>query len=479
MKFLIPFFLFCTTLLLSGCVEGDGPPELTVDPPRLGERFIYEAQEGSRLEIHVKTVENRSGPYLQLHESLIVEYNLHIVQPGEPFVIKFEEAISLDTGLTIHTTNVCGGWGECPEVGFTQARFGTSGLPGALGMGPLWARERYDRNQPMELHHPLFEFETSHLQVEDVRSTGSACIRLSYSKEFPDLHIFRSTMTGLSEYSIYCPGHSLPREFKTFFPVSVANDRHLTFRLTDSTPSAEEVIFNKSTESWKTTTSPFTFNNWTKNETPYLFNDSQYLEFSMPEAHQEALRMDPGYRRLFNSSQNPILTDTISYLSYTMTPGWIPGTDIPFPLSANPYEVYTREISVTLTDGPPRLFILEKKITDPAGEREISYSMVEPDDQATLKGLARLDPDRFSMEQADPIGVLGFFSEFYGSDPDHVAFGHRVARLHSSNEALPEIGYEIRAFKRTEGEPGSNVVGTIELSVDGRTGSILRMDLPR
>lgn len=462
-----------SSLLLGGCVT-ESSETISIDPVRENSSYLFVAQDGSQLEMKIKGTELRADAHFRPHPALILEYRFH--KKGEESPRIDEEAISLADGLTVQQAKLCAPWDDCVTEDIL-VYYGQSGLPGAFGMGPLWAKGTLTTKSLLPVHPTAYTTESLSLQLTPAEVDGEECHKIQYEPMPARLRLFQPVFNTIIQWALLCPGSQVPIEFQLAYPASlVGREPALQFRLEDADAGTQEIAWEGEEGIWELPGQAVQPSTWWDEEGPrYMHNDSDYLTFSLPEAHRELLRRHDGYRAFFEEEPTATILRTVSTLKGTYDPGPI--------LEAvdDREETYYRTIMVGGKERPPGVYSIHKIVRDPHGSPKVSYEVVEPD-QSDLERLGKarnLDMQIQADAQASPIEAMELFHSLYGEKPDVIHMNHGLAAEHSDDPLIRHNGYEVRVYKREPPDPGAMSFGVIELSIDGPTGSVLRMNYPR
>lgn len=105
--------------------------------PSIGDRFVYEGPNETRLTVEVDGFAQRVDHHLRVHDALILNVSITTPQTGDrPF--RIWEALDPGTGWLVQQTARCG-WtlaGDCTDERALVV-LGTGGLPGGFGAASL------------------------------------------------------------------------------------------------------------------------------------------------------------------------------------------------------------------------------------------------------------------------------------------------------------------------------------------------------
>lgn len=292
--------LVLVVILVSGCVSQSGtqteglqePPAVHIPSLVPGDEALYVGSDGSFLTLFVEGYEPRMSAHYETVHSLIMRFDYGFVAtPNRTHA--FEEAVDPASGLQVQQHIVCMFLDDpeefrCPdERGFHTSAGG--GLPGGIGLGPLWGQELESGSDVViELAPVVGSATTAHYVLGEL--DPKRCGWLTFSS---DAAAGARTLPWISvgEGRLrVCDGDPLPLQYGTQKGITYER-REATFvevssrsaaPLAQGEPAIEPVL-----REWKA---------------PLIAADrSETSEFSVEEAHSVALEESTRYRALFES----------------------------------------------------------------------------------------------------------------------------------------------------------------------------------
>lgn len=289
----LPVLLFLPSL--AGCI---GNPSANDSGLGVGFWATYEGDDGSLLRVEVATIEVRWDALLRPHESLVLDYQFTpaVNEDGEPF--RFEEAVDRSDGRLVQQVALCGlAFPSSPSGGTVTCHddrallfFGATGMPGALGMGPIWTGSSASA-------WPVADPSSKGRVVRHVVDAGDGCNEYRYEVE--EGHAQRIRMlawTMASSHMVACPGEAFPRTFQTSIGHhsilrSDGQDGRVAYQRTDAGPEGDRI-------------EPSPVSAWNQTgglplrdlHPQYLFDGpSDHPTLTVEEAHQAAINQSATY----------------------------------------------------------------------------------------------------------------------------------------------------------------------------------------
>lgn len=471
MKLLLPLVILVASTILSGCIDNSTALE-PITRPALGDRYLYLATDGSRMEVLVHGVDVRHDNRVRVHEVLLIQYVLEIMkEDGKTAIIHSEEAIDLSEGLIVQQNTLCYERPPCEELE-PSIIFGATGLPGGLGMGPFWATGGWSPDSKIDVHPEVYLVD--HLKL-DSRAIGddSSCHSFSYTPDLPNLRYYHNTWTGPVTEAHVCPDVPLPIRFTPAFAAGSSADRPVpTFHLERVSDGTARVAFDGQSGIWTSPFDPFAMTDWSERSSFLYADQGAAFGFGLDEAHTQAQRLDSEYRSLSKDADS---------LLFSNGGGWTRGSRSGslIPIGNYDQDVYEWQLTLDVPDRPPRLFVIEKVVEEREGETTVEYRMKDPDtqDKRRFRGFPDLVEAEMESTQVDVNEAFQTFHTLTGKRVNTAGLG--PLRENREDPLVRTDGYVLSLYSVPDmseaHEGGMMVVTPTGLRLDGPTGSILRI----
>lgn len=467
--------------LLSGCLATAEEP--LVGRLTTGSHAEYKGSDGSSLVVEVRGERTAYDAHLRPHPAIVLHYAFTPAKTGSTQV--YEEAIDRRDGLLLHTVWFCDKEaGDAGKDFYCSGDRGkvfpsTSGLPGGLGVSPLWAQHD-ERPAEVELYPvtigPTPGRYTTDSDMSEPRECtdyvlkGPAPSQLSIGW-VPPFHVYGTPLT-------LCPDLPFPQRFVPSFslPELWSDEGKPTFTLRSFTEGDEAVRFDDGLpRAWSSSPDQIPRRDWP--DPPRFLSDSlPGAPVAPPEVHSFAVQEDARYRAIMRDGDDPILRSNKFFQS---------GERASMTLLLEPYHEWYYDWTLVAADeeGPARRVTVEVTVREmESGERSVSMSLEEATNEPWS---GRPSFDRYLEPHVDPADVVPVFKNLTGMKEIR-QIGHDFSWVTSSGGGVEDRpdDYVVSVFANDpEFNSGNSpvyagVMAPFGIRVDGASGAIFTIDIP-
>ncbi len=465
--------LLLTLLSLAGCTGNNEPTAFEVPYPQIGDRYRYEGSDGSRLDVFLQENGHRMDAFGVQQDVQVLNFTFTAPEEGELF--HFEEAVDAE-GRIIQQVAVCGlALGEAAGsrrfVCYDERAaliYGGSGLPGGLGMAPLWG------HNTGALPKSTYTTLKGHVLDGNITATSqNGCLNAHGGTVDPvALHEVRPlpwVVVGTSR--VLCPETPFPSlwqpELKAhpiYQRLSDFNDptsKPPIYRLTEIDSMQPEVRGSGNRTLDLPKPQPW--------GAPYYVGPSQRFNFSTEEAYTAAMEGDTKFADLVAGGAIMQLAEHTRKSSG--------GGDI---VGLTDFNTEVVTLAVIGNDGVGRSVEVTRSKTTAVGEDRFEYKLkaspIQQKSAPTLIPLQVHPEDAIAVGEAFAGLSLGFF-EWVGYSSRLFGLNHFWSDVPA--ETILTSGYEVYVrFDDPKPESGA-MVAPYNLYMDGPTGALTYMDVPR
>lgn len=298
-------FLVVALLALgfAGCVESE--PGLLIGTPSIGSRASYIGSDGSHLEVEVLRSDVKKDAFRQERDVLILGFTLR-PSKNTDIEIRFEEAVDFVTGTHIRQDLFCHFTADLPTSqdtacvpDFVRVFMGAHGLPGALGMGPLWGKRiPKSGDLPVREVHPLMDG----FELDYAASPTGSCAQLARVGGKPhEYGVPWLPGTVLDGPFAICDGDVFPSGFvsQMKMPQGFSDEEYPAFsKVGEQHPEVAMQVPRNGValrDQWVETSPP---------SRTSLLSSTSPVTFPSLEAHEQALGLDAEYREFFKAHED-------------------------------------------------------------------------------------------------------------------------------------------------------------------------------
>lgn len=302
-------------VLFAGCFTDPLLEEPQFDLPPEGTVATYGSDEGVVLTVEIGGTTSMRDPWGFQHLAGMLHYRLDPVDPAHDF-IEMTEYVSLDSGAIIRHDTHCSGsgyrQGNCPPPEI-QMNFVMHGLPGGLGLAPMWLTGA-------EMPEGSKGFQPQ--PVEDRRWAPAEGEPGCWSREPVGNTPWKSfgawlPVTVVSRPLLVCPDIALPVAFypDMGYPGDFADVHGERLRLVELQHGTGSLWSREGRSPWMAPDLPAPI---PPNNSALIGDESPFVAFTSQEAHVQLLKMSEDYSRAVDDG-------AIVWMSYeeSVTTGWL------------------------------------------------------------------------------------------------------------------------------------------------------------